>query len=193
MSGWDSLIKGATPVNSKVDEDFIVSGLVERGLPEHIARGFAMNFGDESGFDAGINEVSPTVKGSRGGFGLAQWTGPRRRNLEAYAKSNGARVNDPEIQLDFLMKEIEGEERGSMKHVMATETPGAAGAAIVAKFLRPNEKSRRQRVAQYTAFDSESGTQTHAVDNAGAAEYTMSDGSAQQALGSNKLWLGLGE
>lgn len=69
--------------------DYIVSELVERGLPQHIATGFALNFQDESGLNPGINEANPIVEGSRGGFGLAQWTGPRRRALEATRRSVG--------------------------------------------------------------------------------------------------------
>src|SRR5882672_7744691 len=63
----------------------VVDGLTKRGVPEHVAQGVAMNFRDESGLAPGINERNPTS--GRGGFGLAQWTGPRRRNLENYAAS----------------------------------------------------------------------------------------------------------
>ena len=65
--------------------NLVKQGLVARGMPEHIADGFVMNFKDESGLNPGINEQAPIVPGSRGGFGLAQWTGPRRKALEAYA------------------------------------------------------------------------------------------------------------
>jgi hypothetical protein len=69
--------------------DAVVQALVSRGMPEHIAEGFALNFQDESGMNPGINEASPIVPGSRGGFGLAQWTGPRRDALEGYATNSG--------------------------------------------------------------------------------------------------------
>ena len=92
---WQALISGATfqtqprSRGSRVDAAYVVDGLVRRGLPRHVAEGFAMNFADESGFDPGINERNPTVKGSRGGYGLYQLTGPRRRAYEAFATQRG--------------------------------------------------------------------------------------------------------
>ena len=90
--------------------NLVKQGLVARGMPEHIADGFVMNFKDESGLNPGINEQAPIVPGSRGGFGLAQWTGPRRKALEAYASSQGKPVSDMNVQLDFLMQELQGPE-----------------------------------------------------------------------------------
>lgn len=128
----------------------IRQGLIERGLPEHVADGFIMNFTDESNLDPGINERNPIVPGSRGGFGLAQWTGPRRKELEAFAAERGAPVDDLNTQLDFLMTELEGPERAAAQAILSTQNAGDAGAAIVNKFLRPAEEHRARRVAEYT-------------------------------------------
>ena len=84
----------------------------------------------ESRLDPGINEVSPTVAGSRGGFGLAQWTGPRRKQLEAFAADKGVPVNDPEMQLDFLMWENANTEKGAWQKVL-----GAQDAVQAAEFF----------------------------------------------------------
>lgn len=47
------------------------------------------NLGHESqGFTA-MQEFKPVVAGSRGGWGWAQWTGPRRRAFEAYCARTG--------------------------------------------------------------------------------------------------------
>src|SRR5690606_17673173 len=47
------------------------------------------NLGHESlGFTA-MQEFRPVVAGSRGGWGWAQWTGPRRRAFEAYCARTG--------------------------------------------------------------------------------------------------------
>ena len=127
----------------------IKQGLVARGMPEHIADGFVMNFKDESGLNPGINEQDPTVAGSRGGFGLAQWTGPRRRALEAYAGSQGKPVSDMNVQLDFLMQELQGPEAAAWQDISASPDAGAAGAAIVNSFLRPAEEHRARREAAY--------------------------------------------
>ena len=127
----------------------IRSGLIERGLPEYIADGFVMNFQDESGLDPGINEISPTVPGSRGGFGLAQWTGPRRRQLEAFAQSRGAPPSDINTQLDFLVSELGGSESRAAQSILSTKNSGQAATAIVNDFLRPAEENRARRVARY--------------------------------------------
>jgi hypothetical protein len=128
----------------------IRQGLIDRGMPAHVADGFVMNFQDESGLNPGINEQNPTVAGSRGGFGLAQWTGPRRKALEAFAAQRGAPVSDTNVQLDFLMTELQGPESAAWQKIAGTNDAGQAGAAIVNNFLRPAEQHRAQRAAEYT-------------------------------------------
>lgn len=127
----------------------VLEGLIQRGMPEHIAQGFLMNFQDESGLNPGINEQNPLVPGSRGGFGLSQWTGPRRRELEAFANQRGVPVSDVDAQLDFLMSELQGSERGAWNKIANTQDAGSAAAAIVNSFLRPAEEHRARREAQY--------------------------------------------
>lgn len=124
-------------------------GLISRGLPPHIARGFVVNALDESGLNPGINEAAPIVPGSRGGYGLMQWTGPRRRALEAFAAERGANVADPNVQMDFLLTELHGPERGAWQAIQQAATPEDAAAAIVNRFLRPAESHRARREAKY--------------------------------------------
>ncbi len=138
--------------------DRIKAGLVARGMPEHIADGFVMNFEDESGLNPGINEIAPIVPGSRGGFGLAQWTGPRRKALEAYAAERGKPVSDMDVQLDFLMTELQGPESAAWQAISGAKDAGEAGAAIVNEFLRPAEEHRARRVAEYTGGNSAANT-----------------------------------
>jgi len=128
---------------------FIRDGLVKRGLPEHVADGFVMNFKDESGLNPGINEQNPIVPGSRGGFGLAQWTGPRRKALEAFAAQRGVPVDDPNMQMDFLVQELQGPEARAAQRIMASQDAGSAAQAIVNDFLRPAEQHRAARAAKY--------------------------------------------
>lgn len=153
---WDKLIGGSQKKPSSegggrrvVDEDYVVEGLVARGMPEHIAQGFAMNFADESGFDSGINEINPLVEGSRGGYGLYQLTGPRRRQYEAFAAERGVDAADADAQLDFLMWELENTEKSAARSIYGATSAGEAGAAIVHKFLRPHESHRERRASKY--------------------------------------------
>jgi hypothetical protein len=147
-----ALGKGATAEGIK-------AGLVARGMPEHIAEGFVMNFQDESGLNPAINEVAPLVPGSRGGFGLAQWTGPRRKALEAFAAERGMPVSDPGVQMDFLMTELQGPEAAAWSKISGAGTSGEAAAAIVNNFLRPAEEHRTRREAAYLGGAAPSGGQ----------------------------------
>lgn len=130
-------------------EEQLVAGLVQRGMPLHIAQGFVTNFKDESGLNPGINEIAPIVPGSRGGYGLYQLTGPRRRQYEAWAADNGFDLADPNAQLDFLMLELNTTERGAWDKIRNTNTAGEAAAAIVNSFLRPAEAHRAKRERRY--------------------------------------------
>jgi hypothetical protein len=129
--------------------DWFIEGLTARGMPRHIAEAFALNAMDESRMDPGINEAAPTVPGSRGGYGLMQWTGPRRRELEAFAAAKGVPVSDPNLQMDFLMTELQGPEASAWSKISAAGDTGSAAAAIVNSFLRPAEEHRARREADY--------------------------------------------
>lgn len=139
-----------TPMDITPNGAAIRSGLIQRGLPEHVADGFLMNFKDESGLNPGLNEVAPIVPGSRGGFGLAQWTGPRRVGLEQYAAKLGKPVSDINTQLDYLSDELKGSEASAGNAILATKTPGEAAATIARSFLRPAPENLARRVAAYT-------------------------------------------
>lgn len=137
---------GKAAFNSGQD---LVRGLVTRGLPQHVAEAFVINFQDESGLNPGINEANPIVPGSRGGFGLYQLTGPRRREYEKFAAERGVPVSDVDAQLDFLMHELGGKEAAAAQAIMAAGSREQAAVAIVNKFLRPSEKHRASRAEKY--------------------------------------------
>lgn len=141
-----------------VPGSFIRSELVKRGLPEHVAEGFVLNMQDESGLRPGVNEQNPTVKGSRGGFGLYQLTGPRRAAYEQWAAQSGRELADPSAQLDFLVAEMQGPERAAAEKIMQTSTPGEAASAIATYFLRPAPEHLAARVARYGGAPAGGGT-----------------------------------
>lgn len=123
--------------------DFVISGLVQRGVPLHLAQGIAMNGGDESGFD-------PTAVGDNGNaFGLFQWNGPRMRSLYDYAAKAGGDPADPNLQLDFLMYELNGPESKAWTRMQGATTPGEAAAIFLNDFERPAESHRARREAAY--------------------------------------------
>lgn len=59
------------------------------------------NIQHESGF-----RVDAIEKGSGAGFGLIQWTGGRRTQIENYAAQKGVSASDLGLQLEFLLKEL---------------------------------------------------------------------------------------
>jgi hypothetical protein len=131
----------------RLTQDQVVGGLVARGVPQHIAQGVALNFRDESAFNTGIQELNP--HNGRGGYGLAQWTGPRRANLESFAASRGAPVDDPNVQLDFFMSENAGPEAQAWQQVLAAPTAQDAAATFVNEWERPAAQHAAARTAKY--------------------------------------------
>ena len=125
----------------------VVQGLEQRGIPRTAAIGLAGNFAVESGFEPGINEIAPVVPGSRGGFGLAQWTGPRRRQFEAFAKSQGRALDDLDTQLDFTVWELQNTERAAADSILSAATPEDAARAVSERYLRPGVPHLDRRIA----------------------------------------------
>lgn len=133
-------------------------GLVERGLPEHVADGFVMNAKDESGLRTDINEIAPLVPGSRGGFGLMQWTGPRRVALEQEAARRGVDPSDLQLQLDTIVSEMQGPEARAGQSILSTKDAPSAATAIVNDYLRPAPQHRASRAAAYSGGGSVGGS-----------------------------------
>lgn len=123
----------------------VVQGLIDRGVPRTAALALAGNVSVESGYDPGINEIAPLVPGSRGGFGLIQWTGPRRRQLESFA---GDKVADYNTQLDFLVHELDTTERRARDAIYAASTPEDAARLVSERFLRPGIPHLDRRIAE---------------------------------------------
>jgi hypothetical protein len=128
--------------------DVIIRGLIDRGLPWHVAVGVAGNMAIESdGFKTDVNEYAPLVPGSRGGYGLNQWTGPRRRQYEEFARSRGVDPSDLDAQLDFTIWELQNTEKGANAALMQAQTPEDAARIYSEKFLRPGIPHLDRRIA----------------------------------------------
>lgn len=83
--------------------------------PGYIAAAFVGNFLHEAGrgLEPNTNEDQPSVSGSRGGYGLAQWTGKGRRvPLEQYAAKHNAYVGNLALQLSYITWEMENTDPG---------------------------------------------------------------------------------
>ena len=127
-------------------EQEIVAGLVARGLPLHVAQGIVANMKAESGLQPGINEIAPVVPGSRGGFGLNQWTGPRRVAYEEFASARGKPLDDLQTQLDYTLYELQGPESAAYTALQGTDDPLEAARVYSEKFLRPGIPNMDKRL-----------------------------------------------
>lgn len=120
--------------------------LIDAGYSAEAAAGVLGNIEAESGF----NEAS-IEGGSGAGFGLCQWTGGRRTQLESYAASKGVAPSDLDTQIEFLLAEITpgGGANGYAKYQLSSyngysasdwknaSTPEDAATAFCWSFERP--------------------------------------------------------
>lgn len=103
------------------------------------------NAGYESlGFTA-LQEIKPVVKGSKGGFGWFQWTGPRRRAFEAYCERNKLTPSSDDANYKFLFVELTGTESGSMAKLKAAKTLDGKTEAFEKAFERAGVKAYEKR------------------------------------------------
>lgn len=129
-------------------EQDILAGLVARGIPLPVAQGMVANMIAESGLNPDINEIAPLVPGSRGGYGLNQWTGPRRRQFEAFAAERGVPTSDLNTQLDFTLWELQNTERNAWNALQGVDDPIQAARIYSEKFLRPGIPHMDRRLSE---------------------------------------------
>lgn len=94
-------------------EDKVWCTLISKGYSPEAVAAVMGNIYAESRFDPSIIEV-----GSGAGFGLCQWTGSRRAQLEGYAAAKGVSPSDINTQIEFLVAELTpgGGARGYAKY-----------------------------------------------------------------------------
>lgn len=135
MATWDTL---APTVIKRLSNDLQLS-------PQQAA-GIVGQLGHESEGLQAINEYQPVVPGSRGGFGWAQWTGPRRRQFESWAQERGADISDAETNYQFLLHELTNTpESRVLDSVRAAPDAITAGRAFTDGFLRPGTPAYESR------------------------------------------------
>lgn len=105
---------------------WVLLGLAhEFGLTLEQAAGIVGNLGFESNQFKALQEIG--VSGfERGGYGWAQWTGPRRRQFEAYAEAIKLSPATDEANYGFLIEELKGAYAYVLMHLKKTTTIEAA-------------------------------------------------------------------
>lgn len=113
------------------------------GLSNEQASGFLGNLYAESSLNPSI--TNPTS----GAFGLAQWLGSRKKSLLKFAKDNGKDVNDPFLQLDFAVRELNTTHKNSH---LDYNSPKSATVGYLNKFEKPSEEEKRKSFAKRVNF-----------------------------------------
>jgi len=136
--------RGRTEVPEGEVPRAIYQGLIDRGVPEHVAHGVLLNIADESGFKLDIEEYEANVHGTKG-KGLIQFTGARRNTYEAKYGNDWSLPN----QLDFIVEEWQGPEKKAYEKMVAAPDFREAAALGTKYWLRPAKEHRDRRMAKY--------------------------------------------
>lgn len=117
------------------------------------AAGFVGNLAHESGGFSKLQEIAPLIPGSRGGYGYAQWTGPRRREFEAYAGQQGLDPASYEANYGNLKRELTATpEAGVLRNLRRAPDAETAARVVQDEFLRPGIPHTGSRVSQANAL-----------------------------------------
>lgn len=117
--------------------EFIALLMKDFSLSVEDAAAIVGNAGHESGGFKSLQEIKPLVKGSRGGYGIMQWTGPRRREAEAYWERNKLVPSDMMSNYKFLYVELSGPEGKVLPKLRATVGLDKKVEVFSSVFLRP--------------------------------------------------------
>lgn len=142
---------GSLPTDSVSKGKAIAANLQkDLGLTADQAAAIVGNLEHETGGFKHLQEINPTG-GGRGGLGWAQWTGPRRREFEAWSKEHNLDPMSDEANYGFLLHDLKGKYSGTLEslkntHGVAEGTgvfeKGYEGAGVVAMMSRLNWASK---------------------------------------------------
>ena len=127
----------------------------DTGMTKAAAAGLLGNVLHETGNFKYYQEINPTVKGSRGGAGWLQWTGPRRKEFEAWAENNNRDTKDPATNYDYLLVEMETgnhwSKGSSFEEFKKLNDPTEAAIYFEKNYERPSAGSTDKRTANALA------------------------------------------
>ncbi len=145
QGGGDS--SGGDP--SQIGQQLMADLMRDFGLTPAQAAGVVGNLDHESGGFKSLQEIDPMVEGARGGFGYAQWTGPRRRAFESWAAENGLDPTSYEANYGFLKHELTATPEGAViDKLRGANSPDEAATVFSETFLRPGIPHMGSRVAR---------------------------------------------
>lgn len=111
------------------------------------AAGFVGNLWHETGGFKFMQELKPTVKGSRGGLAFAQWTGARRTQFESLLEELGDLPADSyEGNWAMITEEFDTTERGALNKILGATTVEDAATVTSKFYLRPGKPMLDKRI-----------------------------------------------
>ena len=144
---WDFLLKA-------IGNQYGVAGLMgnlqaESGLRSNNLQNSyekKLNMTDES-YTQGVDNGSyPNFVNDAAGYGLAQWTfWSRKQNLYQYAKQCGVSIGDLQMQLEFLVRELQGYTTVWNTLRSATSVREASD-VVLTQYERPADQSENMKV-----------------------------------------------
>lgn len=118
----------------------VVRGLMARGYSPHQAAALAGHISQESGYNpAAVNKDEDA-------HGLLQWRGSRWQGLQDFAKSQGKDATDPQVQLDYVGREMAGPEAKAGAGFLVAPDVASASAALK-PYIRYGDDSAGARLA----------------------------------------------
>jgi len=126
-------------------EKLAMQYIMSKGYQKHQAAGLVGNLLHETG---GTLDPNILEAGRGPGYGLAQHTGPRRKELEAFASQRGSPVNEFWTQLDFIMHELETSEASAGESLRNAQDVDTATRVVSEKYERPGKPMLESRLAQ---------------------------------------------
>jgi Phage tail lysozyme len=140
------------PVPTKGTETFLAKApgimaklIADFGLKDFQAAGLLGNIGEECDGFREMQEKKPLIPGSKGGFGWAQWTGPRRTKFEAFCSGLGLSPFADAANYGFLREELNTSQAMSLTAIQKT--------ASIAKAVRSFEATFEGAKAGLEHFD----------------------------------------
>jgi len=118
------------------------------GLSSHQAAGIVGNLHHESGGFRQMQEQGQ--RSGRGGLGIAQWTGPRRREFESLAAQRGLSTSSYEGNYAMLRHDLDGKYKNSIAAIRRTGDVQSSTSSFMNTFERPGvpHLDRRLSAAQ---------------------------------------------
>lgn len=130
-----------TPSNVNVNEKAV-------NYRDYLINNFGYSKEEASGIIGNLNAESslrPDIQNKIGAFGLAQWLGDRKSNLQSFAKKQNKNINDPYLQLDFLHHELQTSEKKSFNNLKGKNLSEVTS-SFMNNFERPSEKEKKSSI-----------------------------------------------